>query len=253
MTVEATKSLTRRDKSILIGLYLSKFDLEALRSLGFKSFTEAFNVLGSALGVRPASLKNYRDEFDPLFPNQRKGWHKRSIRGYCKAVYDSFGSLDLEEFTALLKRVVYKAHDLDVLVEEVERSEGEDRSFAKRLMTGQAAEQYFRAVYKQISFFKGLDLEDTTRLGCGFDFKLFSPSLFYGVEVKGLSDQGGSISLTSKEHAVASIMKSRFFLFVVKNFKENPFHELYQDPLNGKLVFGRVERRTIQVSWTTKI
>jgi len=253
MAPETIGPLTRRDKSILAGLYLSKFDVEGLRCLGFQSYAEAFNVVGSALGVRPASLKNYRDEFDPLFPNQRKGWHKRPIRGYCKAVYDSFGSLNLEEFTALLKRIVYKERDLDVLVEEVERTQGEDRSFAKRLMTGQAAEQYFRSVYRQISLFKGFEVEDTTRLGCGFDFKLFSPNGFYGVEVKGLSEQTGSIALTSKEHAVASILTSRFFLFVVKNFKESPFHELYQDPLNGKLVFNRVEQETIQVSWRTKL
>ena len=253
MTNEANGTLTRRDKSILVGLYLSKFDLEGLRGLGFDSFTEAFNVIASALGVRPASLKNYRDEFDPLFPNKRKGWHKRRIRAYCKAVYSTFGSLNIEEFTALLKRVVYKDRDLEVLVEAVDRKVGEDLSFAKRLMTGQAAEQYFRSVYKQISLFTDLDLEDTTRIGCGFDFKLFSPDVFYGVEVKGLSEQNGSIALTSKEHAVASIMTTRFFLFVVKNFKENPFHELYQDPLNGTLMFNKVEQKTIQVSWTARI
>lgn len=245
--------LTRREKSILVGLYLSKFDLEGLQNLGFSSFTEAFNVLGSALGVRPASLKNYRDEFDPLFPNKRKGWHKRPIRAYCRTVYNSFGGLNLEDFTTLLKQVVYKDRDLDVLAETAERKEGEDRTFAKRLMTGQAAEQYFAAAYKQISLFKGLDLEDTTKMGCGFDFKLSSPDVFYGVEVKGLSEQSGSIALTSKEYAVASIMTSRFFLFVVKNFKENPFHELYQDPLSGKLIFKKVEQKTIQVNWTAKI
>jgi hypothetical protein len=48
-------------------------------------------------------------------------------------------------------------------------------------------------------------------------------------------------------------LRSRFFLFVVKNFKENPIHEIYQDPLSGKLVFSRVEQKTIQVSWTTKL
>lgn len=253
MATKINGPLTRREKSVLVGLYLSKFDFEGLQRLGFSSFIEAYNVVGSALGVRPASLKNYRDEFDPLFPNKRKGWHKRAIRGYCAAVYKSFGSLNLNEFTALIKQAVYKDRDLDELEEEVDRTEGQDCSFAKRLMTGQAAEQYFRAVYRQISLFKDLDLEDTTKIGCGFDFKLFSSDVFYGVEVKGLSEQSGSIALTSKEHAVASIMTSRFFLFVVKNFKENPFHELYQDPLDGKLIFNKVEQKTIQVSWTAKI
>ena len=45
------KKLTLREKSILAGLYLSKFDVEGLKVLGFGSFTEAFNVIGLALNV----------------------------------------------------------------------------------------------------------------------------------------------------------------------------------------------------------
>jgi hypothetical protein len=246
-------ALSTREKPILAGLYLSKFDSDGLRALGFDSFVEAFNVIGSALGVRPASVKNYRDEFDPLFPNSRKGWHKRPTRDYCKAVYDAFGSLNLEDFTNLLKGVIYRQHDLGVLMEEVEKKQGDDRSFAKRLITGQAAEQYFRSKYKEILLFKDFGLEDTTQLGCGFDFKLISASVFWGVEVKGLSEASGSVALTNKEHSVASILKERFFLFVVKNFKENPFHEVYRDPLNGNLVFSKNEQRILQISWTAKL
>jgi len=247
------KQLSSREKSIAAGLYLSKFDSEGLRRLGFDNFIEAFNVIGSALGVAPASVKNYRDEFDPLFPNKRKGWHKRPIRDYCKAIYNAFGNLSLETFTKLLKQIIYKEHDLDVLMEEVDRKEGQDRSFAKRLITGQAAEQYFKAKYKEISLFQDFEFEDTTRLGCGFDFRLFSPSIFYAIEVKGLSEASGSIILTSKEYSVASVLKKRFFLFVVKNFKEDPCHELYQDPLNGKLVFSRAKQKIVQMWWTTRV
>lgn len=207
--------MSLREKSILAGLYLSKFNSKGLQRLGFDTSTEAFNVIGSALGVRPASVKNYRDEFDPLFPNKRKGWHKRPIREYCKDVFNAFGTLSLNDFTNLLKQIIYKEHDLDVLMEEIEKKQGEHRSFAKRLITGQAAEQYFKAKYKGISVFKNFEFEDTTKLGCGFDFRLFSPSIFYGIEVKGLSEPNGSIALTSKEHSVASILKERFFLFVV--------------------------------------
>ena len=248
------KKLSLREKSILAGLYLSKFDTNGLHFLGFEGFTEAFNVIGLALGVKPASVKNYRDEFDPLFPNNRKGWHKRPIRDYCKDIYYAFGGLNLDDFAKLLKRIIYKEHDLDVLMEEVERKQGEKgNSFAKRLITGQAAEQYFKSKYKEIQPFKDFEIEDTTKLGCGFDFRLFSPSIFYGVEVKGLNESSGGIALTNKEHSVASILQNRYFLFVVKNFKENPFHELYQNPVNGELVFSRVEQKTIQISWTTKL
>lgn len=247
------KRLSLREKAVLAGLYLSKFDSVGLRRLGFDGFVEAFNVIGSALGVRPASIKNYRDEFDPLFPNNRNGWHKRPIRGYCKAIYDAFRGLDLESLTDLLKRIIYKEADLDVLMEEVQRKQGDDSTFAKRLITGQAAEQYFRSRYKEVHLFRDFEIEDTTKLGCGFDFKLYSRTVFYGIEVKGLSDSSGSIALTDKEHSVASILGKRFFLFVVKNFKENPFHELYQNPLNGNLIFNKVVQTAVQISWTTRL
>jgi hypothetical protein len=247
------KEPSARESAILAGLYLSKFDSRGLRRLGFDGFIEAFNVIGSALGVRSASVKNYRDEFDPLFPNPRKGWHGRPLRNYCKAVLDAYGGLDLEGFTDLLERVIYKEHDLDLLAEAIERQQGERCSFAKRLITGQAAEQYFKSIHKDIAFFKGMELEDTTRLGCGFDFRLLTPETFYAVEVKGMNEPTGGITLTGKEHSVASLLRSRFFLFVVKNFRENPFHEVYQDPLDGQLTFIRSEQRTVQVSWTTKL
>jgi hypothetical protein len=63
--------ISLREKLILAGLYLSKYDSLGLKKLGFESYQEAFNVIGYGLGSRPASIKNYRDEFDPLFPNKR--------------------------------------------------------------------------------------------------------------------------------------------------------------------------------------
>ncbi len=238
---------------MLAGLYLSKFDSGGLRQLGFGSFAEAFNVIGSALGARPASLKNYRDEFDPLFPNERKGWHKRPIRGYCKAVYDAYGALDLRDFTNLLKRIVYSEPDLDLLIEKVEEKVGENRSFARRLLTGQAAEQYFKSKYREIDIFSDCELEDTTNLGCGFDFRLSSSTDFYGVEVKGLNEPTGSVVLTDKEHSAAEMLRGSFFLFVVKNFRDTPFHELHRDPLAGRLAFKRAEQRMVQISWTANV
>lgn len=73
------------------------------------------------------------------------------------------------------------------------------------------------------------------------------------MEVKGLKDRKGSLSLTPKERDVAMALKDRFFLFVVMNFQESPFHEIFQDPLSGRLQFRRTERVTVQVSWLASI
>ena len=243
-----------RERSVLTGLYLSKFDLEGLDQLGFDGFTEAFNILGHALGIRPASVKNYRDEFDPLFPNDRKGWHNRPMRGYCRAMFDSFGDLTLEPFTRLLKEAIYKDHSVDFLMETIAEKQGTTgEGYAKRLLTGQAAEQYFKTHYKKIDVFTGLDIEDTTRLGCGFDFRLVAPNSYYAVEVKGLSDVTGNVTLTDKEHSVSGILGSLYFLFVVKNFKEQPFHEIYRDPLAGSLSFDEVEYVSVEKTWVAKV
>ncbi len=46
------QKIPTREKLILTGLYLSKYDLMGLRKLGFESFVEAFNVIGYALGQK---------------------------------------------------------------------------------------------------------------------------------------------------------------------------------------------------------
>ncbi len=197
-----SQQVAKREKLILVGLYLSKYDSFGLKTLGFESFTEAFNVIGYALGSRPASIKNYRDEFDPLFPNRRKGWRKRQIREYCLKTFEGSKDLDFESFTGLIKSFVgYE----ESAWSEAQPDEGEDESescFAKRLITGLAAERYFESIQPSLPEFQGYVLENTTRLGCGYDFRLQAETRddFLAVEVKGLRERMGSLSLTPKEH-----------------------------------------------------
>ena len=242
-----------REKLILTGLFLSKFDTAGLKILGFEGFTEAFNVIGLALGGKPASIKNYRDEFDPLFPNLRKGWHHRSPRANCAKVLKEYESLDLQTFSALIKSFV--GYDEEASSELPTEGDGTDSAFARRLITGLAAEHYFESVQPGLSEFSNYVVENTTRLGCGFDFRLRSKTdnAFLAVEVKGLKDKAGVLSFTPKEHHVAATMTDRFYLFVVKNFREAPFHEIYRNPLASSLSFERKERVIVQVSWSTSV
>lgn len=249
------QKLPAREKLILTGLYLSKYDAAGLKHLGFESFVEAFNVIGYALGQKPATIKNYRDEFDPLFPNNRKGWHKRPTREYCLKLFEEYKHLDIQTFTALVKS--FAGYDQNVWSEtepEPEKRDGESQ-FAKRLITGLAAERYFESVQSTLPEFSGCSIENTTRLGCGYDFRV-SPGMkegFLAVEVKGLKGRVGSLSLTPKEYEVASALGTRFFLFVVKNFRESPFHEIYRNPLASGLEFSKKERVTVQISWLTTV
>ncbi len=240
-----------RSKQILAGLFLSKFDTEGLEELGFDSFSEAFNVLGYGLGGRPASIKNYRDEFDPMFPNPRIGWRNRKRREYCVNLAAEYGDLPLKDFTKLVSSFV-GAESVSIPSEISESPDLTTSSFAKRLITGRAAEHYFQATYQRLPEFLQCDLEDTTGQGCGYDFRLWprSGSKFKAVEVKGIAESSGSVSLTAKEYDTAITLEDRFFLFVVKNFRDKPFHEIHGNPIAGPLRFSRQERVVVQVSWS---
>ncbi len=244
--------MRNRDKLIIAGLFLSKFDVAGLKELGFDGFSEAFNAIALSLKLSPASLKNYRDEFDPFFPNPRKGWHKRPIRQYCKQFMDEYASLSLEDFSKFIKAEISNIGEIEIIEEQLDTSES--NTFAKRLITGQAAESYFERIYPTVPVFQDCDLVNTTRLGCGFDYKMArAESPYLAVEVKGMATATGAIQLTSKEYKVAQVLKNRFFLFVVQNFMEKPFHTIYQNPLNSNLVFDRREQVTTQISWSTSI
>jgi hypothetical protein len=247
--------IATREKLILTGLYLSKYDSLGLKRLGFNSFLEAFNVIGYALGSKPASIKNYRDEFDPLFPNRRKGWHKRETRSYCMKIFEEYKGLDIESFTGLVKSLVGYDENAWSELQPVAKTRGGPSQFAQRLITGLAAEQYFESVHPSLPEFEGYAVHNTTRLGCGYDFRMDAGSSrdFLAVEVKGLKDLTGTLSLTPKEYEIAKSLGDRFYLFVVKNFRESPFHEIFRNPLLGRLNFRKKERVTVQISWLVNV
>jgi hypothetical protein len=245
-----------REKLIITGLYLSKFDAAALRNLGFDSFIEAFNVIGYALGSRPASIKNYRDEFDPFFPNRRKGWHKRATREYCLQIFEQYRHLGLDEFTALIKSFFSLDDAAIPETEGFEQAPEKASAFAQRLATGLAAEQYFASIHQDIPTFNGLLIENTTRYGCGYDFRFRQQpdhQEFLAVEVKGLTGLSGNLLMTPKEYEAAAAIRERFFLFVVRNFREAPSHTMFQNPLNTDLQFKKMERTVVHISWLTSV
>lgn len=94
-----------------------------------------------------------------------------------------------------------------------------------------------------------------TQYGCGFDFQLRKSGAvdFLAVEVKGLNDSCGAIALTEKEHRVATSLSNKFYLFVVRNFREAPFHTIYRDPLTSGLTFSRQETRIVNINWRATI
>jgi hypothetical protein len=130
-------------------------------------------------------------------------------------VFEKYKDLDLETFTGLVKSFLgYDENAWSEIQAEGEPADGES-NFARRIITGLAAERYFVSVQPSLPEFGGYAVEDTTRFGCGYDFRLRTSARgdFLTVEVKGLRERTGSLSLTPKEHAVATALRDRFFLF----------------------------------------
>lgn len=247
-------NLSNRDKAVMVGLFLSKYDRKALDILGFSSFIEAFNILGYSLQVSPNSVKNYRDEFDPYYPNNRKGWHHREILHYCKSIMETADNLSFETFYHIVNAFFF---DVPVDFNDIKNDDTNTnkRLFsANRMLTGKAAEEYFVLNYKTIPHFQNYRLTDTTNIGCGFDYKLsLNDSNFY-VEVKGINESEGGILMTEKEHMMAEILTERYCLFVVSNFRKVPVHQMFFDPLHDpNLSFQRQQRQIIQTEYSAVI
>lgn len=255
------KSFNHRERQMLAGLYLSKFSRQGLDHLGFKSFTEAYNAIGYALDGKPSSIKNYMQEFDPLFPNGRKGWHGREVRHDRKEFFERFGRLSLEALSDLLSPLLLKASPVRRLPESLREIEAldentlENESVSKRLITGISAERFFASAFPTLAEFSGHKLRNVSRFGCGFDFRIqpFDSDRFLAAEVKGLAGPAGEIMMTPKEHRVAEYLGERYFLCVVRNFSERPTMSIYRNPLREGLEFVRRERKQTIETWHARI
>ena len=246
-------SITARDKAVLIGLFLSRFDKLALESFGFTGFRQAYNVLGLSIGFIPKSIQNYRDEFDPYFPNERKGWRNRNLRDYCKEYMDATADMSFEQFYNVIKSFLDGniIEDKDIVKERRKVSRG---FMANRLITGKAAEEYFVMNYKGIDEFQNYSIQDTTQMGCGFDFKLSLEKKNFYVEVKGINEKTGSILMTEKEYNVADDLRDLYCLFIVSNFRENPEHRMFFNPLYiPQLKFKRQEQIATRISYSAQM
>lgn len=251
--IHSLQNLSKRDKAVYVGLFLSKFDKKALESFGFTGFWQAFNVIGLSIGVSPASIKNYRDEFDPYFPNPRKGWHNRQLRDFCRTIMEDACEFSFDVF----KGLIYSFINDDIIpLDDYENTDEQyyNKNVANRLLTGKAAEEYFVQYYNSINLFSGYEITDTTKWGCGFDFKLANGSNRFYIEVKGINDKSSNILMTAKEFDVAKALKEKYCLFVVRNFVEKPEHKFFLNPVSSPdITLKRQEQIITQVNYNTSL
>jgi len=133
--------------------------------------------------------------------------------------------MSLFELATFVKTLFDPTAGLEATPQQEYKEEPEESSFAKRLITERATEEFFRANYGHHEEWRDGNLVDTTSVGCGFDFRInfVDSTTFHTVEVKNMFGSHDDIMLTEKEYRRADQLRERFFLYVVRNFKETPF------------------------------
>jgi len=69
----------RNSDGLIIAYYISKFNHLAYDNLGFGTMTDTHKAIGKILNINPNTIKNMRDDFDPLHDNGRVGWYQKPL------------------------------------------------------------------------------------------------------------------------------------------------------------------------------
>jgi len=241
--------------ALIVAFYLSRYDLVAYDKLGYPTNTTTHKEIGKALGVKPNSVKNMRDEFDPLHNNRRVGWYQRPLRPSRAKVVESFGNLTEEEMFDVVLEILtnpsFSSSDAYAeIVQPISKQAKSKRGlvFVPRGITGRLAEEFFITNFKEKQEPVSGELRDTRELGCGFDFEIRAANQKYQVEVKGLDGESGGISFTSKEWNVAREFRDSFYVGLVRNLSTNPYIQFIQNPAK---IFNATKRiyTSVQVQW----
>ncbi len=250
------KDMERRNVlGMICGYYLSRFDQDAYARFGGDSQSATHKAIAGPLSVPAESIKNRRDEFDPVHDNPRQGWHTREMYTSRKRVIEAFAELSEPELFAIVSSILTQpaGESAGVIVAQLaadsdEANDGTE-TFSLRGPTGAKAEAAFIDYHCQTRLPAIGELRDCRYDQCGYDFAIDTKDALIAVEVKGLSGQTGGLSLTGKEWQVAKDMGDLYFLAVVRNVGSQPDVSLIQNPASLLTPAMRVYT-TLQVSWT---
>jgi hypothetical protein len=237
---------------MICGYYLSKFDRAAYERLGHPTQQATHEALGRALDVPPESVKNWRDEFDPVHENPRAGWHAREMYPSRLRVIEAFGELQESELYRLIASFTANpAGEVALAVRAA--AEGGDlpehgEGYGLRGVTGAKAEEAFIEFHRSRGEPLPGQLLDRRNDQCGFDFEISGPVGTACVEVKGLAGGTGGILLTDKEWATAAEAGDRYYLALVRHVSGSAQVSLLQNP--AEVLRPRLRTyTTVSIGW----
>jgi hypothetical protein len=217
-------------EAIVLGYAMSRLDGVYLRYRKVGTWKNAFEEAARALAIRSSSIKNLRDEFDPVHGNQRRGWYQRPLRPNRQRVLDDLKDVSDDALMALVDRII--ARDEDATAEAVDSMAVVPRTahnVAERLLTGRRAEEYFLTHSQSLVGIEADDLVDRRQSACGYDFGVTRlPDV--GIEIKGLKNATGEVLFTDREWCEASFRLENYWLVVIGNLDSKPWGKVLRNP-----------------------
>ncbi|HLO40677.1 MAG TPA: DUF3883 domain-containing protein [Phycisphaerales bacterium] len=238
-------------EAIIVAYAMSRLNDVFLARFRFKSWRSAFASASSSLGVPATSMKNLRDEFDPLH-GFRKGWHQRPIRPNRQRVLSEFSEVSDDALLEVVDRLLARDQDATAeIVNPIAFSKDRVENVAERLRTGRLAEEYFVANSLNICRVPAKSLRDCRQDAGGFDFAVIDrPSVV--IEVKGLKARWGGILFTDREWRTARARSENYWLVVVGDIAGTPKAKIWRDPSRMLDVRSSL-RRSTTVSWQAAV
>jgi len=121
-------------KISIIAYYLSKFDKDAIHSLGYDTYSSAFEGISKRFHKNNNYMKLRRDEFDAIVSNVRQGWNKRAPARAVLQMHEDLKNFSFEELTDIVKTLI---SDDDLIHEQILYTEPE-----KKIVTSYTEEEY---------------------------------------------------------------------------------------------------------------
>lgn len=90
----------------VIAYYLSKYDLQAIKKLGYSNRTEAFHDISTKLGNGNNYLKLRRDEFDVLTGSHRRGYANREPVRSVLDLHYQLKDIPFSDFTNIISQLI---------------------------------------------------------------------------------------------------------------------------------------------------
>lgn len=237
-------------EAIIIGYAMSRLDREYLQTQKCKTWKQAFQRAGRSLQVTPASLKNLRDEFDPLHDNRRRGWHQRPLRPNRQRVLAELCEVSDSGLLALVDRIL--GRDEAAIADAIDSLVTPSRvvqNVAERLQTGRLAEEYFLANSVDIIGIAIADILDHRQSAQGYDFGIRGEP-HRSIEVKGLKGSRGAILFTDREWSEARQRRGDYVVVLVGNIATTPRARIIHDPTSSLKAECRC-RTSLAVEWTS--